>query len=55
MAEKAAAATGADLGDGLRKRPVPSSQALPTPQINLPEDDKKKLAKKVYYNSRESW
>lgn len=43
-AERAAATTGADLGDGLRKRPVPSTQAPPTPQ-SQPEDNKKLLKK----------
>lgn len=44
-AEKAALASGADLGDGLRKRQV-ASQAAPASNAAQP-DDKKKLAKKV--------
>lgn len=44
-AEKAALASGADLGDGLRKRQVASPGA---PSLNASQpDDKKKLAKKV--------
>jgi len=45
-ADRAAVASGADLGDGLRKRPVAASQASLTPQGGQ-ADDKKKLAKKV--------
>lgn len=49
-ADKAAIASGADLGDGLRQRPVAGQTALkpPTPQ---PEDNKK-LVKKVLYLSK---
>lgn len=44
-AEKAALASGADLGDGLRQRQVASPGA---PSLNASQpDDKKKLAKKV--------
>lgn len=46
-ADKAALASGADLGDGLRKRQV-ASQAVPSANATQPED-KKKLAKKVYH------
>ena len=38
-----AIATGADHGDGLRKRPVPSSQIAP--RLVEPDDDKKSLRK----------
>jgi dolichyl-phosphate-mannose-protein mannosyltransferase len=46
-ADKAAIASGADLGDGLRQRPVAGQSNLqpPTPQ---PEDNKK-LVKKVLF------
>lgn len=48
-ADKAAAvASGADVGDGLRQRPVAASQATSQPQFAQPEDNKK-LAKKVRY------
>lgn len=44
-ADKAAVASGADLGDGLRQRPV-AGQATSTPPTPQPEDNKK-LVKKV--------
>ena len=46
MAADKAAASGVDVGDGLRLRPVASSQASIQPQASQPEDNKK-LAKKV--------
>ncbi|KAL3959803.1 hypothetical protein ACCO45_004920 [Purpureocillium lilacinum] len=35
-ADRAAVASGADLGDGLRKRPVAASQASLTPRVARP-------------------
>lgn len=43
-ANKAAVASGADVGDGLRKRPV--NNGTPAPATPQPEDNKK-AAKKV--------
>lgn len=44
-ADKAAVASGADLGDGLRKRPINNGSTVPT--AIQPEDNKKQVAKKV--------
>jgi dolichyl-phosphate-mannose-protein mannosyltransferase len=44
-ADKAAVASGADLGDGLRKRPVAASQ--PAPALVVQPEDNKKALKKV--------
>lgn len=44
-ADRAAVASGADVADGLRKRPV--NNGTPTPPTSQPEDNKKKAAKKV--------
>jgi hypothetical protein len=46
-ADKAAVASGADLGDGLRQRPV-AGQANLQPPTSQPEDNKK-LVKKVLH------
>ena len=43
--DKAAVATGAEVGDSLRRRNVAASQ--PAPQHIVQVDDKKKLQKKV--------
>jgi dolichyl-phosphate-mannose-protein mannosyltransferase len=51
---KAAVASGADHGDGLRKRPVPSSQTAP--RLVEPEDNKKSLPKeKGFIEIFEDW
>lgn len=44
-ADRAAIASGADVGDGLRKRPV--NNGTPTPATPQPQDNKKQVAKKV--------
>lgn len=44
MAADKATATGADVGDGLRKRPV---AAAPAPGVLQPEDNKKLSRKTV--------
>lgn len=44
-ADRAAVASGADVGDGLRKRPV--NNGTPTPVTPQPQDNKKQVAKKV--------
>lgn len=44
-AEKAAAASGADVGDGLRRRNVPGQPIAAESQLEI--DDKKKQAKQV--------
>lgn len=48
MAAEKAAATGADLGDGLRKRAVGQNGTTADVPAVQPED-KKKLAKKVWH------
>jgi dolichyl-phosphate-mannose-protein mannosyltransferase len=46
-ADKAALASGADLGDGLRKRQVASQAAPLSNATQTQPEDNKKLAKKV--------
>lgn len=43
--EKAAVASGADVGEGLRKRPV--NNGTPAPVAPQPTDNKKQAAQKV--------
>jgi dolichyl-phosphate-mannose-protein mannosyltransferase len=40
-------ASGADVGDGVRRRPVAAGQSVPLDAAPQAEDKKKKLAKKV--------
>ena len=49
MAAEKAAASGADYGDGLRKRPVPSSQAASA--LPAQPEDNKKFVRKVHYTA----
>jgi hypothetical protein len=44
--DKAAVASGADVGDALRKRNVPGAQPVPA-QVQVQPEDKKKTLKKV--------